>query len=128
AGADSYPSKPIQIVVPTGAGSIADVSVRIVAAKWSEFLGQPMVVMNRPGSGGVIATNYVTKSAPDGYTLFAAYDSITVALPFVQKTVDYNIDSFTYLSGFGTSSIYFMVRADSPYTSMKDFIEAAKKN
>lgn len=128
AGADSYPSRPIQIIVPTGAGSIADVSVRIVATKWSEFLGQPVIVVNRPGSGGVIATNSVTRAAPDGYTLFAAYDSITVALPFVQKTVDYDIDSFTYLTGFGTSSIYFMVRADSPYGSMKDFIEAAKKN
>lgn len=125
--ADTYPSKPIQLIVPTGAGGIADVAVRILAPRWSEFLGQPIVIQNRSGSGGVIGTNQTAKAEPDGYTLFAGYDSIIVALPFVQKTVDYGIDSFDYLNGFGVSSIYFFARSDSPYTSIKDFIDAAKR-
>lgn len=125
--ADSYPSKPIRLIVPTGAGSIADVAVRILAPKWSEFLEQPIVVVNRPGSGGVVASNQVAASEPDGYTLFASYDSITVALPFVQSAVKYTIDSFDYINGFGISSLYFMVRSDSNYRSLKDIVEAARR-
>ena len=68
--AQTYPVKPIRIVVPFGAGGVADLTARIIAQKMSEGLGQSVVVDNRPGAGGVVAADLVAKSEPDGYTLF----------------------------------------------------------
>src|SRR5262245_6218263 len=67
--ADPYPSKPIRIVVPFGAGGIADLTARTVADKMQASLGQPIVIENRPGAGGVVATQLVARAEPDGYTL-----------------------------------------------------------
>jgi tripartite-type tricarboxylate transporter receptor subunit TctC len=98
-----------------------------MASRWQEFLGQPVIVVNVPGAGGAIGANRVAKAKPDGYTIMGAFDSLLVALPFVQKTVEYNLDSFDYLLGFGLGPVYFTVRADAPYKTMGEFIEAAKK-
>ena len=123
---NAYPSRPIELILPAAAGGTTDVAVRILAEKWRETLGQPVVVVNRPGAGGAIGAEAVANAAPDGYTLLGAFDSITVALPIVNK-VKYDFDSFSYLNGFGVGAVYFAVRSDSPWKTMKDFIEAAKK-
>ncbi|MFO0007381.1 MAG: tripartite tricarboxylate transporter substrate-binding protein, partial [bacterium] len=81
-----------------------------MAGRWQEFLGQPIVVVNVPGAGGAIGANRVAKAKPDGYTLMGAFDSLLVALPFVQKNVEYDLDSFDYLTGFGLGAVYFSVR------------------
>src|SRR3989304_8706663 len=81
--AQSYPIKPIRIFVGFAAGSSAtDMAARMLAQKLSDQLGQPVIVENRAGSGGIIATEFVAKSAPDGYTLLmmAAADSIQTAI------------------------------------------------
>ena len=122
-----YPNRPIELILPAGPGGTTDIAVRILADKWRETLGQPVVVVNKPGAGGAIGADAVAKAAPDGYTLLGAFDSITVALPIVGK-VNYSFDSFSYLNGFGVGAIYFAVRSDSPWKTMKDFIEAAKKS
>ncbi len=128
AQADSYPSKPIELILPSTAGGTTDTAVRLLASRWSEFLGQPIVVVNVPGSGGVIGANRAARAKPDGYTLMGGFDSLVVALPFVQKqVVEYDVESFDYLTGFGLGALYFSVLADSPYRSMKDVIEASKK-
>lgn len=128
AHAQDYPSRPIELVLPAAAGGTTDTAVRAMAIRWQEFLGQPVVVINVPGAGGVIGANRVAKAKPDGYTLMGAFDSLLVALPFVQKTVDYNLDSFDYLLGFGLGAVYFSVRSESPYHSMKDFLDDAKRS
>jgi tripartite-type tricarboxylate transporter receptor subunit TctC len=125
AAADEYPDKPIQIVVPGGPGIPVDLAVRKMAEKWQKILGQPVVVINKPGAGGAIGAEFVKSAKPDGYTLFAAFDSIMVALPVVKK-VNYDFDSFTYLNGFGIGTIYFVVRSDAPWKSMQDLIADAK--
>lgn len=128
AQADSYPSKPIELILPSTAGGTTDTAVRLLASRWSEFLGQPIVVVNVPGSGGVIGANRAARAKPDGYTLMGGFDSLVVALPFVQKqVVEYDVESFDYLTGFGLGALYFSVLADSPYRSMKDVIEASRK-
>ncbi len=69
AQAPAYPSKPIRIVIPFGAGGFSDIVSRIVGQKLSESMGQPVVNDNRPGASGIIGTDIVAKSPPDGYTL-----------------------------------------------------------
>lgn len=127
AQAQNFPNKPIELILPAAPGGTTDTAVRLMAGKWQEFLGQPVVVVNVPGAGGVIGANQVARAKPDGYTLMGGFDSLLVALPFVNKSVAYDLDSFTYLNGFGLGAIYFTARADSPYKSMADAIDAAKK-
>ncbi|MBK8064312.1 MAG: tripartite tricarboxylate transporter substrate binding protein [Betaproteobacteria bacterium] len=127
AHAQGFPNKQIELILPAAPGGTTDTAVRLMTGKWQEFLGQPVVVVNVPGAGGVIGANQVAKAKPDGYTLMGAFDSLVVALPFVQKTVEYNMDSFSYLNGFGMGAIYITARADSPYKNMADVIDAAKK-
>lgn len=85
-----YPNKPIRLVVPNSPGGVIDILARLVAPKFSEGIGQPVVVDNRVGAGGVIGAEIVAKSAPDGYTLLAAFDSFTVN-PFLFKNVTYDV-------------------------------------
>ena len=127
AHAQGYPTKQIELILPAAPGGTTDSAVRLLTGKWQEFLGQPVVVINVPGAGGVIGANQVARAKPDGYTLMGGFDSLVVALPFVQKTVEYDLDSFTYLNGFGLGAIYFTTRADSPHKTMAEAIEAAKK-
>ena len=85
-----YPNKPIRLVVPNSPGGVIDILARLVAPKFSEGIGQPVVVDNRVGAGGVIGAEVVAKSAPDGYTLLAAFDSFTVN-PFLFKNITYDV-------------------------------------
>lgn len=127
AAAQGYPNRPIELILPAGAGGTTDTAVRLMASRWQEFLGQPVVVVNVPGAGGVVGANRVAKAKPDGYTLMGGFDSLLVALPFVNKTVEYDLDSFDYLLGFGLGPVYFIARSDAPYKSIGEFIDAAKK-
>ncbi|MBI4192891.1 MAG: hypothetical protein HY525_20450 [Betaproteobacteria bacterium] len=80
ASAQSYPNKPVRMVVGTTPGGAGDTISRLLAPKLSEYLGQPVVVENRPGASGAIATEKVAKSPPDGYTLEMVTSSITVVV------------------------------------------------
>jgi tripartite-type tricarboxylate transporter receptor subunit TctC len=121
-----YPNRPVELVV-VSSGSATDNGARAIADKLGEFLGQPVVVSVKPGAGGSIAASYVARAKPDGYTLMAVPGSPIIAVPFVQKNLPYNIDSFSYLSGYGVGTLYFMVKADSPYRNIADVVAAAKR-
>lgn len=125
--AQGYPNKPIELILPAASGGTTDTAVRLMAGRWQEFLGQPIVVVNVPGAGGAIGANRVAKAKPDGYTLMGAFDSLLVALPFVQKNVEYDLDSFDYLTGFGLGAVYFSVRSETPYRTMREFIDEARR-
>lgn len=127
ASAKDFPSKPIELILPAAPGGTTDTAVRLMAGKWQEFLGQPVVVVNVPGAGGAIGANRVANAKPDGYTLLGAFDSLLVALPFMQPTIEYNLDSFTYINGFGLGAIYLVARADAPFKTAPEAIEAIKK-
>jgi tripartite-type tricarboxylate transporter receptor subunit TctC len=126
--AQTFPNRPIEIILPAASGGTTDTALRLMASRWQEFLGQPVVVVNVPGAGGAIGANRAARAKPDGYTLLSGFDSLLVALPFVQKSVEYNLDSFDYLGGYGLGALYFTVRSDSPYKSMPELIKGAKEN
>jgi tripartite-type tricarboxylate transporter receptor subunit TctC len=125
----TWPSKPIKIVVPYGAGSSPDVITRIVAEKLSPRLGQPVVVENRAGAGGNNGTGAVAKAAGDGYTFLISTNG-----PLVYNTVLYEklpYDPFTELRPVvlaGGQANICAVRTDSGINSLRDLVTAMKQN
>src|SRR3972149_9478669 len=89
AAAQAYPDKPIRVIVPVPAGGTPDVVARMVAPGLSSLLGQQLVIDNRGGAGGLIATELAARAAPDGYTLFLTGPSFTI-LPHLQKQAAYD--------------------------------------
>src|SRR6185503_15642410 len=89
AAAQNYPVKPVRLIVPYSAGGATDVVMRIVAQKLPDFLGQQVVIDNRAGAGGLIGTDIVAKSAPDGYTLLAS-GTPHVIFPHLYKNVPFD--------------------------------------
>jgi tripartite-type tricarboxylate transporter receptor subunit TctC len=90
ASAQSYPSKPIRFISPYAPGGGTDILARLIGQKLSEGVGQPVVIDNRPGAGGVIGTEIVAKSPPDGYTLMLASPAPIVVAPYLHKKLGYD--------------------------------------
>ena len=124
----AYPNKPLKIVVPFGAGGVADLTARTVAQKLSENLGQSIVIENKPGAGGVVATEAVAKSAPDGYTLLLMSNATAVSASLF-KTLPYDAEKdLTPLSILGTFDIAIVVNNDSKFANLSDLLNFAKAN
>lgn len=125
--AQTYPSKPIEIIVPFGPGGTSDLSVRFLSEKWSEFLGQPIVIVNKPGGGSAVGARYVATAKPDGYTLMLGSESPLLVVRTLQKNIDYDLDSFTFLFSYGKGAVFFTVRDDSRWKTMTDFLKEARE-
>jgi len=126
--ADPYPTKPVKIVVATGAGTVDDLPARIVADKLSQLLGQQFFVENRPGAGGSIGQTFVMKSAPDGYTLLLAGGSMAGAR-YANAQVTYDLlRDFTPVSLLLTSEFALAANPALPVRDVKELIAYAKKN
>jgi tripartite-type tricarboxylate transporter receptor subunit TctC len=124
----AFPNKPLKIVVPFGAGGVADLTARTVAQKLGENLGQSIVIENKPGAGGVVATDSVAKSAPDGYTLLLMSNATAVSAGLF-KTLPYDAEKdLTPLSILGTFDIAIVVNNDSKFASLADLLSFAKAN
>jgi tripartite-type tricarboxylate transporter receptor subunit TctC len=127
--AQGYPAKPIRIVVPFPPGG-ADVTARQVAPKWQEELGQPIIIENRAGANGLIGTEYVSKQAPDGYTLLWTANNPIVTGPVTtpnETHYDPNRD-LTHISLILTGVVVLATSGTLPVSSMAEFIDYAKKN
>jgi len=124
--AQPWPSKPLRMVVPFAPGGVTDSSARLVAAKMQEALGQPVVVDNRTGAGGVIATDHVAKSAPDGYTILMASAAPQTLTQFLQKTGYDGVKDFAPISLVNTFPIVLMVHPSVPAQNVKELIALAK--
>src|SRR5262245_25814885 len=124
-----FPSKPIRVVVPFGAGSSTDIVMRIIAVPLGQALGQPIIVDNKPGADGVIAAVDVMKAAPDGHTITLATNSPLSAAPHLRKSLPYHpINDFTPISFVGNYTFFFVVHPSVPAKSVAELIDYARKN
>lgn len=126
--AQTYPSKPIRIVVPFGAGGVADLTARTVAQKLSESLGQPVVIDNKPGAGGVVAGDTVAKAEPDGHTLLLMSNGTAVSSSLFKSLPFDTVRDFAPVSTLGHFDIALIVPADSKFKTLAELLAFAKAN
>lgn len=124
--AQSFPSKPLRIIVPFGAGGVADLTARTVGQKLSQTLGQPVVIENKPGAGGVGAADTVAKSAPDGHTLLLMSNASAVTATLFNKLPYDTVKDFTPVSTLGFFDIAVVTAADSKYKTLGEVLAYAK--
>lgn len=124
---DVFPSRPITLIAPFPAGSVTDSVTRVLAQALQEALGQTVVVDNKAGAQGTVGAAFVARAKPDGYTLLVASSGMFVAKNFY-KTLPYEpVDSFTLVSGVGSTSMMFMVPEASPIRSVADLVKAVQQ-
>ena len=126
APAQPYPTKPIRFLVPFGPGGVGDITARVVAQKMSASLGQQVIIDNRPGAGGIVASEIVAKAAPDGYTLLLLNNAHAVSMSLFKSLPYDTLRDFAPISSIATFSIVLLVNADSPIKSVKDLIASAR--
>ena len=126
---DAYPSKPVRLVVPYAPGGVSDITGRIVAQKMSELLGQPMVVENRAGAGGMVGTGAVAKAEPDGYTLVLSSLSAYAIGPRLVKQPLYDpVRDFTPVAVVALSPTVLTINTGLPVQNLRELIAYAKAN
>jgi len=127
-GAEKYPTKPIQVIVPFSPGGSSDLTARTVEKFWTRYSPQPMIVVNKPGAGGVLGEEYVVRSKPDGYTLYVGQGSgHDLVMPHLQKMPFDPLKDITPVARISIHSIVICVSGKSPLKSMKDVVDFAKK-
>lgn len=129
AAASSYPDRPIRFITPYAAGGLSDILARTLAQELSDRLGQPVVVENRTGAGGIIGTDYVAKAKPDGYTIALASQGLASVNTTLYKNLPYNtLKDFTPISLIAKFSMVLVGDPNKPIKSVSDLINEAKKN
>jgi tripartite-type tricarboxylate transporter receptor subunit TctC len=124
-----YPTRAIHIVVGFTPGGGNDIIARIVGQKLSESLGQPVIIDNKPGGGAIVATEYVAKSAPDGYTLLVGASGAMAINPAVYAKLPYDpVRDFVPVSELGSFPLILVVNASSPIKSVAELVAFAKAN
>ena len=125
-----FPTKPITMIVPFPPGGVADITARPVAEAMGRYLKQPVVVENRAGAGGGVGMAYVAKAKPDGYTVLLALSSISI-IPEADKVLGrdpmFQLSQLVPIARFTADPTVLAVRADGPYRSVQDLVEAARK-
>jgi tripartite-type tricarboxylate transporter receptor subunit TctC len=128
ATADTYPSKTVRVIVPFGPGGIADLTVRVVAQKMTEQMGEQVIVENRPSAGGIIAGNAVATAAPDGYTMLLISNGTAVSEGLFKSLPFDSLKDFQPVSTLGFFDIGILTGKDSPFKTVKELIAYAKKH
>ena len=124
---DDYPSRPVKQIVPFPPGGGVDIVTRIVGAKWSEFLGQPIIVENRAGAGGTVGADFAAKAPGDGYTLFTCQVASHGISPALYSKLPYDaIRDFAPVSLIGKTPNVLVVHPAVPARSLNEFIEYVK--
>ena len=128
AQAQTFPTKNVRIVVPFGAGGVADLTARTVAGRLAEQLGQSVVIENKPGAGGIGAADTVLKSEPDGHTLLLMSNGTAVSAGLFKSLPFDTLKDFAPISTLGTFDIAIMVPADSRFKSLAELLAFARAN
>ncbi|MCA6119730.1 tripartite tricarboxylate transporter substrate binding protein [Bradyrhizobium sp. WSM 1738] len=125
--AQNYPNKPVRLILPFGAGGVADVTARLVTEKLGEKLGQRFIIENMPGAGGINAARAVLSAPADGYTL-ALFSNGTAISVSLFKNLTFNpVTDFVPVSSMGYFDFIFVTKAGSPYPTLAEFIKSAKQ-
>ena len=127
--AQSFPDKPVRIVVPYAAGGSTDNMARVMQEPLQKALGQPVIIENKAGASGVLAAREVIRSKPDGYTLFFVNNGNLAVTPYVAKDANYDaVKDFTPIALVSSAPMVAVVPAALPVTDLRGFVEYAKKN
>lgn len=126
--AQGFPNKAVRVVVPFAAGGVGDLTARTVGQELSKLLGQPVVIDNKPGAGGVVAAEMVAKAEPDGHTLFLMSNGTAVSAGLFAKLPFDTVRDFTPVSTLGTFDIAVVAGAESSFKTLADVIAFAKAN
>ncbi|KRB11987.1 tripartite tricarboxylate transporter substrate binding protein [Achromobacter sp. Root170] len=128
--AAGYPERPVTLVVPFPPGGVADTIARPIAQALGDKLGQPIVIENKGGAGGAIGIGQAGRAKPDGYTLLMSLSSISI-LPAADRVLErkpaYQLDQFVPIARITADPTVLVVRADAPYKTLDEFLEAARK-
>lgn len=127
AWAQDFPTKPIELVLPFGPGGSHDLTARALVSVAHQYLGQPLLVVLKPGGGGAVGSQHVIKAKPDGYTLLFGGTGPNTVFALVQKAPT-GPDQFTPVARINHSPTIFAIRADAPWKSFREVIDYAKKN
>lgn len=126
--AAEYPTRPIQVICPYPPGGLADLTARLVSQRLSILLGQSVVVVNRPGGGGVIGAHAVMGAAPDGYTILVT-GGLTLMTPLLVKGTTFDlIKDFISINMTVSSPVFLIVKKDASWLTLEQFISDARKN
>jgi tripartite-type tricarboxylate transporter receptor subunit TctC len=126
--AADYPSKPITMLVPWGAGGMTDVTARLFAEKFKNELGQPVLVLNKPGANGAIGIKYALSQEADGYTLIVGPMTDALAGPYFLGNEPFDPKAFSFVGGYMPQERVLLTTTDKPYKTFKEFIEYAKNH
>jgi putative tricarboxylic transport membrane protein len=122
-----YPDRPVRVILPFGAGGVADVTARLVAEALGTKLGQNFIIENMPGAGGITAARAALSGGTDGYTLTLLTNGTAISVPLFNHLPFDPLKEFVPISTIGYFSCYFMVNADSPLQTLGDFLKSAKQ-
>src|SRR3989454_11610044 len=128
AWAQPYPARPIQFIIPFATGAPTATAMRLIPPQLAANLGVPVVLVNKPGGGGAVGMDGVAKAKPDGYTVAATVRSTVTILPATQPDVTYKLSDFAVVGAFAVDSQVVLVKAGSPWKTLEELVEFAKKN
>ena len=126
--AQSYPNRPVKVIIPWPPGQATDLAARIVGEKLSQQLGQPFIMENKPGAGGAIGTEAVARAAPDGYTLLAASSGPISIMPNLQKIPYDPLKDLAPISLIAAAPFALVVPASFPASNAKEFLALVRAN
>ncbi len=128
-GAQSFPTRPVQIIVPTSPAGVTDIAARVVGERLSRLWGKPVVIDNRPGGGGSIGVTAFARTAPDGYTLLMTTNGELALTPVINSKTKYDVaKDFVPLAMVTNNPMVVVANAASPYKSLADVVAAAKRS
>ena len=123
-----YPSRPITFIHPLPAGGVADVLTRVLCKEAEKLLGQPIIILNKPGGNLTIGAAALAVSKPDGYTIGFTAASALLIIPFIEKLPYHPLKDFEQIMNWGAPHFGVTVKADFPFKSFKDIVEYAREN